>query len=69
MKIKGLYFKLNMEKVRDRIVYIFFNTQTGNKIDVLYMLINYYLSKGEVDELAAMCIDNKGGAENEQIKH
>lgn len=68
MKIKGLYFKLNMEKVRDRIVYNFFNAQTGNKIDVLYILINHYLSKGEVDDLAAMCIDNEEGVEHEQNK-
>ncbi len=67
MKIKGLYFKLNMEKVRDRIVYNFFNAQTGNKIDVLYILINHYLSKGKVDELAAMCID-KEVQEDEQNK-
>lgn len=63
-EIKGLYFKLNMEKARDRIVYNFFNAQTGNKIDVLYILINHFLSKGEVDELAAMSIDNKEGVEN-----
>lgn len=59
MKIKGLYFKLNMETVRDRIVYNFFNAQTGNKIDVLYILINHYLSKDEVDKLATMRVDNK----------
>ncbi len=68
MKIKGLYFKLNMEKARDRIIYNFFNTLTepDNKIDAMYILINSYLSKGEVDELATMCIDNKEGAEHGQ---
>lgn len=61
MKIKGLYFKLNMEKVHDRIIYNFFNAQTGNKIDALYILINQHLSKNEVDEPATMSIDNKEG--------
>lgn len=69
--IKGLYFKLNMEKVRDKIIYNFFNTlqEPDNKIDVMYILINHYLSKGEVEELAAMCIDNKEGGEHGQIKN
>ena len=59
--IKGLYFKLNMEKVRDKIIYNFFNTLDvpDNKIDVMYILINHYLSKNEVDKLATMCVDNK----------
>lgn len=68
--IKGLYFKLNIEKVRDRIIYNFFNTlqEPDNKIDAMYILINHYLSKCEVDELATMCIDDKEGAEHEQNK-
>ena len=59
--IKGLYFKLNMDKVRDRIIYNFFNTLDvpDNKIDAMYILINHYLSKDDVDKLAAMCVDNK----------
>ena len=59
--IKGLYFKLNMDKVRDRIIYNFFNTLDvpDNKIDAMYILINHYLSKDDVDKLATMCVDNK----------
>jgi hypothetical protein len=68
--IKGLYFKLNMEKARDKIIYNFFNslTEPDNKIDAMYILINNYLSKGEVDELATMCIDNNGGSAHGQRK-
>lgn len=68
--IKGLYFKLNMEKVRDKIIYNFFNTLDvpDNKIDAMYILINNYLSKNEVDKLATMCIDNKEVQEDEQNK-
>lgn len=68
--IKGLYFKLNMEKVRDKIIYNFFHTlvEPDNKIDAMYILINHYLSKGKVDELAAMCVDDKEGEEHGQNK-
>lgn len=68
--IKGLYFKLNMKKTRDIIIYNFFKTLDvqDNKIDALYILICNYLSKYEVNELATMCIDNKEGAEHEQNK-
>ena len=68
--IKGLYFKLNMEKARDKIIYNFFNSliEPDNKIDAMYILINNYLSKGEVDELATMCIDNNGGLAHGQRK-
>lgn len=68
--IKGLYFKLNMEKARDVIIYNFFKTLDvpDNKIDALYILICNYLSKDEVDKLATMCIDDKEAAEHEQNK-
>jgi hypothetical protein len=54
--IKGLYFKLNMEKARDRIIYNFFNTleEPDNKIDAMYNLINRYLPQNEIDELSRM---------------
>lgn len=68
--IKGLYFKLNMEKERDKIIYNFFNTLdvSDNKIETLCNLIFNYLSMDEIDELAAMSIDNKDGTEHEQNK-
>ena len=61
--IKGLYFKLNMEKARDRIIYNFFNTmdQHDNKIDAMYILINNYLPQDEINELSMMNLE-KGGA-------
>ena len=60
--IKGLYFKLNMDKARDRIIYNFFNTldQPDNKIDAMYILINKYLPQDEVNELSMMNLE-KGG--------
>lgn len=60
--IKGLYFKLNMEKVRDRIIYNFFNTldQPDNKIDAMYILINKYLPQDEVNELSMMNLEKDG---------
>lgn len=60
--IKGLYFKLNMEKARDRIIYNFFNTldQPDNKIDAMYILINKYLSQDEVNELSMMNLEKDG---------
>lgn len=66
MKIKGLYFKLNMENARDRIIYNFFNTlqEPDNKIDAMYILINHYLYKYQIDKLATMCVDDKEGAEH-----
>ncbi len=66
--IKGLYFKLNMDKVRDRIIYNFFNTLDvpDNKIDAMYILICNYMSKDEVDKLAVMCVDNKRCRKNEK---
>ena len=62
MKIKGLYFKLNMEKARDRIIYNFFNTldQPDNKIDAMYILINNYLPQDEVNELSMMNLEKDG---------
>lgn len=60
--IKGLYFKLNMEKARDRIIYNFFNTldQPDNKIDAMYILINKYLPQDEVNELSIMNLEKDG---------
>lgn len=60
--IKGLYFKLNMEKARDRIIYNFFNTldQPDNKIDAMYILINNYLPQDEVNELSMMNLEKDG---------
>lgn len=62
--IKGLYFKLNMDKVRDRIIYNFFNTldQPDSKIDAMYILINNYLPQDEVNELSMMNLKKKDGA-------
>lgn len=66
--IKGLYFKLNMKKARDKIIYNFFKTLDvpDNKIDALYILICNYLSTDEVNKLATMCVDDKEGAEHGQ---
>lgn len=60
--IKGLYFKLNMEKARDRIIYNFFNTldQPDNKIDAIYILINKYLPQDEINELSMMNLEKDG---------
>ena len=60
--IKGLYFKLNMEKARDRIIYNFFNTldQPDNKIDAMYILINKYLPQDEVNKLSMMNLEKDG---------
>lgn len=60
--IKGLYFKLNMEKARDRIIYNFFNTldQPDNKIDAMYILINNYLPQNEINELSMMNLEKDG---------
>lgn len=60
--IKGLYFKLNMDKARDRIIYNFFNTleQPDNKIDAMYILINKYLPQYEVNELSMMNLEKDG---------
>lgn len=60
--IKGLYFKLNMDKARDRIIYNFFNTteQPDTKIDAMYILINKYLSQDEVNELSMMNLEKDG---------
>lgn len=54
--IKGLYFKLNMEKARDRIIYNYFNSpdQQNDKIDALYILINSCLTKDDMDALSIM---------------
>ncbi len=60
--IKGLYFKLNMDKARDRIIYNFFNTldHPDNKIDAMYILINKYLPQDEVNELSMMNLEKDG---------
>ena len=42
-KIKGLYFKLNLDNKNDLFIYNFFNKKiSGNKIDALYTLIDYW---------------------------
>lgn len=60
--IKGLYFKLNMDKARDRIIYNFFNSQhvQGDKIDALYILINSCLTKNDMDVLSIMNLKKDG---------
>lgn len=60
--IKGLYFKLNMDKARDRIIYNFFNTldQPDNKIDAMYILINNYLPQDKINELSMMNLEKDG---------
>lgn len=42
MKIKGLYFKLNIEKPEDKLIFDYFENvkkMGGNKIEKLYSLI------------------------------
>lgn len=60
--IKGLYFKLNMERVGDRIIYNFFNSldKDTSKITALSMLITSYLSQDEQIKLATMNLEKDG---------
>lgn len=51
--IKGLYFKLNIDKQLDKEIYIFFIQESKrcsvNKIDLLYsMMLAYKQVRGEV---------------------
>lgn len=49
MNIKGLYFKLNVDKEEDNIIYNFFIQESIkrkiNKIDLLYKMICMYSDK------------------------
>jgi len=60
--IKGLYFKLNMERTGDRVIYNFFNTleQPTSKIEALSILITTYLSQDEMIKLATMNLEKDG---------
>lgn len=60
--IKGLYFKLSMEKAGDRIIYNFFNSlaQDTSKIEALYFLVTSYLSQDEMNKLATMNLEKDG---------
>lgn len=46
--IKGLYFKLNIDKEEDNIIYSFFNKESKkegiNKIELLYRMIRIYIA-------------------------
>jgi hypothetical protein len=50
MKIKGLYFKLNIEKPEDKLIFDYFENvkkMGGNKIEKLYSLIQEGAENGK----------------------
>lgn len=54
MNIKGLYFKLNVDKQQDEEIYRFFTMEADkkkiNKIDLLYALIIFYNRYNKIKE-------------------
>ena len=60
--IKGLYFKLNLDKQIDERIYKFFMEESKrrgiNKIDMLYNLIELYETNNAVHKRFVRCVKN-----------